>query len=415
MKSIFLYPTPIISAAAQLHLPVQGRRGKGIGNAAPLSIISKWGFITMEYLNNALRPVNLTAITLAVILGFGTNVARAGGLGIHVGGSVGDTLRHIDKEKNRGGKNIEEGVQATGKYLENQAHSAGDTAKAFEKRMHEGKPIDAVWHVQTDMLKATGKNTLTAMQQSSALRLVGQTAATMAGGPAGAVAFSGAYVGFAAKDVGAGLKAAAIAGATTAATGAIGKGSVKSVGDAAAKAGASGIVGGTATAASGGKFEEGFRNAALASVAHSIYKNATKVEPNPKPGTEWISKGSAAACKGVTDCKVVETSDDMRRIDSGLKATGKFNPQVKELLQFREENPLASILKSPAYEGSAVMDAANKIPYVQAGSYFHDIAMFKNEFVNVTTIPPAMVFSAIAGGAGRDAALLKQADEDAKR
>jgi len=362
--------------------------------------------------SNTERPLTLTAVAFAVLLGCLTQPAEAR---IHIGGSVGKVLRHIDKEKNRAGKNLEEAVRVTGKTIERQAHSVGDAAKSAEKRVREGKPIDAVWHFHTDTLKATGKNALKATQESSALRMAGQIGATAAFGPAGAAGFSGAYAGFTTKDVGKGLKAGVIAGATSAASGAIGKAPVSSVGDAAAKAAASGTVGGVATAASGGKFEDGFPIAAATSTAQSIYEKTTKVNPDPRPGTEWVAKGDTRACQGIDSCRVVENADDMRGVDSRLKATGKFNPHVKELLQYREKHPIASIVKSPAYEGSFAMDMANKVPYVQAGSYFHDILMIKNEFVNVATIPPAMVFTGIAGGAGRDAALLKQAGEDDER
>lgn len=366
-------------------------------------------------MSTTLRP---TQLTIGVILACSLTLAEAGGIKIkapkikigppkielpRVGGDIGKTLGHVGKEADRGLKNAEEGVRVAGKTIERQAHSVGDAGEAAGRRLREGKIVDAVWHFHTDYYKSTESNYLKAMQESSMLRMGGQTLSTIALGPGGTAAFNAWYVGRTTKDVGQGLKAGVISGASGYASGAISQGPVNGFGDAAARAGASGAVSGTAAVASGGKFEEGFQHGALASAANSAYQAYTGAKPDPRAGEEWVAKGDATTC-AEAGCATVETSDDMRNLSPRLKHTGKFTPDLDKVPNWK-------------HEGSGVMNAANHIPYVNAGSYAHDmwaIDWKMSDAVSMATIPPAMVATGIAGGAGRDAALLKTATEKAQ-
>jgi hypothetical protein len=83
--------------------------------------------------------------------------------------------------------------KAAVRLVDNQIKDQGKAISNAEKRVREGKVVDAVWHLGTDKAKSENTNWSTAAQESELLRTGMQTAATFYGGPAGAAAFAAWY------------------------------------------------------------------------------------------------------------------------------------------------------------------------------------------------------------------------------
>lgn len=349
-------------------------------------------------------------VAVLVLIGtLGANITMAGGFGIHIGGSVGKALKKADREKNRAGKRFEEGVRVAGKTAERQLHAVGETAEGTGKRLREGKPLAAMGYLATEPLKRTGKNVLRATQESSMLRMGGQIVATTFV-PGGAFVYSAWYAGCSTDDVGAGLRAGLISGTASALFSQIGSGPTPSFADAAGRAIGSATAGCVATKAAHGDCEDGAKSAALASIAASTYQRYTGLVPDPRPGSEPVSKAETIdGCAETAGCKVVTTSDDMRAVvqaqSPAPNSLGKFSRDVGTPVDLQ-------------HEGSIVMRFVNGFPGTNASAIPHDLWALDasmNDFVLKATIPFAFVYTYTALGAGRDQQLLKSVAANGKK
>ena len=126
---------------------------------------------------------------------------------------------HIIEEAGRGLENLEEAAHAIGKFAERQLDSAGERLSDAERRVREGKVIDAIWHFNTDGFRDTEENAALAAQESSLLNTVGQVAATAYGRPGGAAAYAAWYTYKETGDAELAIRVGIITGATSAALG----------------------------------------------------------------------------------------------------------------------------------------------------------------------------------------------------
>jgi hypothetical protein len=145
--------------------------------------------------------------------------------GAHDVGNTGQTAvqdagHTIETGAHDTGKAVEKGVQdvgtagqTIGRFVERQIKGVGETLSDADKRIREGKVVDAIWHMGTDPLKHTEeKNAAKAAQESNILRTVGQVAATAYGGPGGAAAYAAWYAYRATGDADLALRVALITG-----------------------------------------------------------------------------------------------------------------------------------------------------------------------------------------------------------
>ncbi len=333
-----------------------------------------------------------------------------------VGGTGAKAFENTKKEGGRAWENTKRETERTGKNLwtaaatvvktgERTAHDFARSLADADRRLREGKPIDAACHLQTDRYRSFEKNALRAAQESNIICAVGQVAAASYG-PAGAAAYQTWFVARSTNDLKRGLKAGAIAGATAFALGKVDAQHAS----AAVKVTESGAVSGAASAAGGGSFKEGFRDGTIAAAAKLAIEHYTESALDARPGDEPVAKGTIEnPCNGRPGCTDVFTADDMRRIPAARNHTGMANLTPDKQLHWYEQGN----------EGSALMTAANKIPGVNAMSYFHDIASTDarlGTFNNVITIVPATAATYIALGTKRDATLranaLRSDDKD---
>lgn len=99
-------------------------------------------------------------------------------------------IKDVVRELENAGENIVEAVNAAGNFVENQFESYGKILSETEKRIFEGKIIDAVWHIGIDHLKHTEDNAAVAFMESSLLTSIASSLATIYGAPYGGAAFA---------------------------------------------------------------------------------------------------------------------------------------------------------------------------------------------------------------------------------
>lgn len=139
-----------------------------------------------------------------------------------------DGGKAIEKAAQDSGTTIEKAVQDTGeagetvyKFGVRQIESIGDSVKDADKRLREGKIVNAIWHFATDPVKHGEENAAKAAQESNIVRVAGQIAASAYGGPGGAAAYAAWLTYNQTKDVGLALRVGAITGAAAYGTSAV--------------------------------------------------------------------------------------------------------------------------------------------------------------------------------------------------
>jgi hypothetical protein len=123
-------------------------------------------------------------------------------------------VRDTGNEAGRAGRNLNKAAIAAGHFLENQTQAVGKTLSDAEKRVRDGKLIDAIWHVSTDPLRHSEENLAEAVSESKLLNCIATAAASIYGGPAGAAAYASWFTYKQTGNLQLALKAGVIAGAT---------------------------------------------------------------------------------------------------------------------------------------------------------------------------------------------------------
>jgi hypothetical protein len=103
--------------------------------------------------------------------------------------AVDDVARNAVKSAN----DIVDAGKAVERFVEYQVQGVGDSLSDAEKRIREGKIVDAAWHLGTDPYKHTEEGASKAAQESQLINAAGQAAASFYGGPAGAAAYASWY------------------------------------------------------------------------------------------------------------------------------------------------------------------------------------------------------------------------------
>jgi hypothetical protein len=332
-----------------------------------------------------------------------------------------DTGHTLEKAAHDVGNTAEKATHDTGKTVEKAVHDGGDTVVALvdftghtwdstriavgdaAKRVQEGKIVDAIWHLSTDPLKSGEANTFKMVEQSNVIRVAGQIAASVYGGPGGAAAFA-AWVTY--RETGsldAALKAGVITGVTSAAMSGIVELPHDATSQMVKQAVLSGTVSGIAVAASGGDenaIKEAFFKGAAFSVVRNVYEAQTKTDLD-----EHSSHGPAycmAAVDTTVGCappreaydhidgfgKADVGSDDLPKVD--VRLTLKFRPHVGTWAKAGDSPWIGT------NEQSAVMIGISKYPGMNAMAFLHDhvsYAMHLDPVTNVVSIVPATVFT----------------------
>lgn len=310
--------------------------------------------------------------------------------------------RDAEAEIQRAGKDTEEAVHAIGHYLEHSAQDAGTAVKDADKRIREGKVIDAVWHFGIAPLQSTEKNSGQALLESSVLRTVGQVAATSYGGPGGAAAYAAWLTYRETGDPSLAIRIGVIAGATNMAMSAAGSMPSDSAYELAKKAAVVGAIGGTAVAAAGGNeaaVKEAFLKAGAMVVIQDTFKSMTKHDLDGKAseGEPYCVSLGIANSAAPPSCAPPKEAY-VRKPDGSLDLDSKGVPKIdmSKVDPARAAVGIKSADSAFGTENSASMKLISKVPGMQGMAVFHDQWAMKwnmDAFTTPTTIVPAVVLT----------------------
>ncbi|MDR6818778.1 hypothetical protein J2X76_003960 [Neorhizobium sp. 2083] len=191
--------------------------------------------------------------------------------------AIADTADNLSKTAN----DIVDAAHAAYNFAERETKGAGDILSAAEKRVREGKVVDAMWHIGTDRLKATNDNAAQAVRENEILSQAAQAAATAYGGPAGAAAYA-AWKAYNDSD---GNVELALAAGTQAYVMSIGGANASALpqdtaGEILKKAAVTGAMGGVAVAASGGSTQDSLNEFVRSGGAVIVQAGQTYVDKN---------------------------------------------------------------------------------------------------------------------------------------
>jgi len=313
--------------------------------------------------------------------------------------AVNDTFQ----EANRAGRNINDAAIAAGNFLENQTQSYGVMLSDAERRLREGKLVDAIWHIGTDPLKHSERNFGKAVTESSLLNDVATATASVYGGAAGAAAYAAWLTYNRTGDLNLALKAGVIAGATSQGLKVVNGMPIGTTEEFVKKTLASASIGGAAVAASGGgerQIIEAFVKGAAITVAREHYKSRTNQEIEGKAPTKpAIAKldregGPNQNMKYkftvLTDGKGTPIKD----------AYGNMQVDIRSLPRDISHVGLATADLEAGFgsgaETSMPMQGIAKIPYMNDMAYYHDqwMAVSQAQGIEVqATILPALILT----------------------
>ncbi len=294
----------------------------------------------------------------------------------------------------------------------------GISIKNASDRLQEGKPLDAIWHLQTDFFKNSQENAADAAKRSRVLLATGQVAASVYGGPQGAAAYTAWLTYNTTGSLNDALKAGIIAGVSSAALGRVSEINLADTAGIVAKSILTGAVNGVAVAASGGSDAE-IRTAMGMGIATIMiregYKKLTSFELNenrlrsstgeayclaedPRSGLPCLppqdaykfnpDDGSMIYKNGHPDIDFTKLDPDRPHVGIWAKAdTSKFNVTA---------------------ENSKIMTGVSRLPGWNAMAVAHDVLSDKMNFdllpgglgivPTIATIPPALVVTYMGSG-----------------
>lgn len=336
----------------------------------------------------ATRPVNQAVAEVDRTAGrVGKELERAGE---RVAKEVERSAEKVADETVRGVDNIVEGVKVAAEASFQLAEAGLEANVSAIRALAKADIEQAARAVTVDHWRAAEDIGSAAVMESSALRLVGQVAATAYGGPAGGSAFAGWY-GYHAS--GGEWDAAAKSAAVTLAASGVSYGVEFIPGDpgmtlagasrvAASGAGAAGV-----TALAGGDADairKGFWMGAATAAAAETYRGTTGIEMSGEVATEGpIAKDP--------NTPITDYSPNASHVGTEVPVLGApregFMQQASYFL---------------AQEQGPVMQVVAKVPGMNRMAFFHDTWM-QSTSVTVdgwvqATIPPAMLVSYMATG-----------------
>ena len=331
------------------------------------------------------------------------------------GHTIEKAFQDTGNELNRTGRNVNDAAIAAGHFVENQGQALGETLSDAEKRVREGKIIDAIWHAATDPIKHTENNLGEAVTESSLLNNVATAAASIYGGPNGAAAYAAWYTYKQTGDLELALKAGVIAGATAKGLQMVNGMPSETPDQLTQKALASASVGGAAVAASGGDEKdiiEAFVKGAALTAAREHYKNMTDKEIEGRAPTKGAIPKPKLDPNIKHDFKILVDESGEPIMD----ATGKYHQiDIRSLPREASHVGLATDQAGGSFfsgaEGSDPMKFFGTLPYANDMAYFHDqwAAVSQMEGIEIqATILPATILTVT----GSDTPLINQATEE---
>lgn len=295
---------------------------------------------------------------------------------------------------------------AIGRFVERQLKGLDKDVRDADRRVREGKIVDALWHAATDPLKNTEENAALATQESNIIRTVGQVAASAYGGPGGAAAYAAWYAYRATGNADLALRVGVITGATSAGFAAAGQLPTETASQIAEKTLVTGAIGGLAVAAAGGDEEavkDGFLLSGGMVLIQTGYEKVTdhQIDGRAAKGEAYCMATVGAECSPPKSAYLTDSDGNIKFDKNGdpLVDVTKTDPLRPHVGTWAKENDTPFI---GAGERSASMTAVSRVPGMNAMAVFHDtwsVSWDMNAFTNVATIVPAVVLTYTGTGA----------------
>jgi hypothetical protein len=330
-----------------------------------------------------------------------------------IGHTLEKAAQDTGEETKRAGRNVNRAAIAAGHFLENQVHAYGHTLTDAERRIREGKLVDAIWHAATDPARHTEDNFAKAVTESSLLNNIAQAAASVYGGPAAAAAYAAWYVYKRTGNLCSALKAGVIAGAVAEGCAVVGDMPSGTVSELTKKTLASASIGGAAVAASGGEADDirdAFFKGAAFSLAREFYEKTTASELDGKAPTKDAVPKDDPSIKH--QFRVLTDSEGQPILDSEGNTQIDIRSMPKDISHVGLQTDRTKASFFSGAETSAPMQALAKVPYLNALAYFHDqwaaVAQMEGMEVQITIVP-----ASILTASGSDTPLVNQSTKEA--
>lgn len=304
-------------------------------------------------------------------------------------------------ETGRVASGLGDAAEAIGRFLDNQVRSIGPALTNAERRLREGKVVDALWHLSTEPTQSTSRNAALAVQESAYLNTVAQVAATAYGGPQGAAAYAAWLTFNQTGDADLALRAGVLTYATSLA--------FKSAGtidssELAKKAAVTAAIGGLAVAAAGGNeaaIKEGFLRAGAMVVIQDGYQRyaGSEIDGRSSKGEAYCMSAENEACSPPKEAYIRDAKGEIVRDSQGQPVIDmkKIDPRIPHVGKWSE----ASGVKWDQ-ERSTFMTSVSRVPGMNAMALFHDqwsVSWDMGPTSNVATIIPAVVLTYTGTGA----------------
>ncbi|GAO24355.1 hypothetical protein ALISP_4175 [Alicycliphilus sp. B1] len=312
-----------------------------------------------------------------------------------VGANLSKANEDVKAEATRAGQNVEEAGRAIVKYVERQVQSTGQTLTNAERRLREGKVVDALWHLGIEPMQANENNAAAAAQESELLRTVGSAAASAYGGPGGAAAYAAWLTYKQTGDANLALRVGILTGASGAAFGAASEMPSGTSYELAKKTVVTGAIGGLAVAAAGGNEEAikaGFLSAGAMVLVQDGYRKYTGHSLDAKS-----SEGDAYCMTAGEECSPPEAAMLQKDKDGNV---------TLDMSKVDPKRPAVGMKVDPSKvswqsEQSPFMTSVSRIPGMQAMAIFHDTWTmgWESDLLVKATIVPAVVLTYTGTGA----------------
>lgn len=321
-------------------------------------------------------------------------------------------LQDVERELIVAVENTGEAIEACAGFVENQFESYGQILTEAEKRIEEGKIIDALWHIGTDHIKHTEDNAAIAFMESSLLTSLATAAASIYGAPYGGAAFAAWLTYKQTGDLNLALKTAAITYLTQKSLNGVKGIEGSSVSYIAKRTLISTAIGAASIAASGGSEKDiidGFLKGAALNLANEYYKYYIHTDINEEiPTKDAIDKEALKDKYGILQDK--EGNPILKKIlddDGNEKWITQIDPSKipADIPQVGLANNNADFFSGS--EHSFPMQQFAKIPGFNAMARFHDQWCAVNQVGDITvkvTIIPAIALTVV----GRNQFLVDQ-------
>ncbi|WP_114947558.1 hypothetical protein [Microvirga calopogonii] len=296
--------------------------------------------------------------------------------------AAGDTIatyvkawRDVGDQAKRSFSDAVDAGKAAANFAQNQLRAQLDAAKNAEKRLRDGKVVDAMWGYGTEPLKSSEENFAKATQESTVINTAAGTAAAVYGGPGGAAAYAAWQTYRSTGNADMAIRAGLLAAVTSQTGSSIGQMPTGTTGEVLKKAAMAGAAGGISVAAAGGDeqaIKDGFLKSAGAVLVQGGTDRLKAYSPEAKDAYDTVQCISARDLDCVSKTswardakgKILYDQNGKPRVD-----TSKLDPN-QYVGKWTQIDP-----NSPAGKAQAIVMKASKLPKMDA------IPVLKNKWV----------------------------------